>query len=88
MNFIHRREYLNQGDIVQLLCDTQCNFMLTDDMNFASYRRGERFQYFGGHFGRSPSRIVAPRADYWNITVDLGGGSANIRYKLGFIKSN
>lgn len=82
MNFLHQREFLNQGDAVVLDCDTQCNFMLTDDSNFSSYKRGDRFRYYGGHYKRFPARIVAPYSGYWNITIDLGGGQAEIRYNL------
>jgi hypothetical protein len=86
MNFIHAREYLNQGDVVQLDCDTQCNFMITTDSNFSSYRRRGRFQYYGGHFKRFPARISVPHSDNWNVTVDLAGGSANIRYSISYLK--
>ncbi|MGA2468116.1 MAG: DUF1883 domain-containing protein [Thermodesulfobacteriota bacterium] len=86
MNFIHSREFLNEGDIVMLNCDTQCNFMLTDDLNFSSYKSGGHFNYYGGHFKMFPARIAVPHSGYWNITIDLGGGSANIRYDLQVIK--
>jgi Domain of unknown function (DUF1883) len=86
MTFIHSREYLNRGDIVRLDCDTQCNFMITTDTNFSSYRRGGRFHYYGGHYGYFPAQIVAPHSDGWNITIDLGGGSANIRYNISILR--
>ncbi len=87
MQFIHSREYLNEGDVVVLDCDTQCNFLLTDDSNFSSYRRGEGFSYFGGRFKYFPAKIVTPRSGYWNITLDLGGGRAHIRYGFRVIKN-
>lgn len=86
MNFIHSREYLNGGDMVELDCDTQCNFMLTTDANFSAYRRGGRFQYYGGHYERFPARISVSHSDNWNITIDLAGGSANIRYNISIIR--
>ncbi len=33
MRFIHSRRHLRQGEIVQLDCDTQCNFMLLTERN-------------------------------------------------------
>ena len=63
-------------------CDTQCNVMLTDDSNFSAYRRGGRFNYYGGYFKRFPAVITPPRAGHWNVTIDLGGGRANIRYSI------
>jgi len=87
MNFIHSHEHLNDGDVVVLSCDTQCNFMLTDDSNFSAYQQGRGgFTYYGGHFKYFPARIVVPHSGNWNITIDLGGGSANIRYGLKVMK--
>ena len=86
MQFIHSRGYLNAGDTVRLDCDTQCNFMLMTDSDFASYQRGGRFHYFGGHFARFPAFITAAHADNWNIAIDLGGGGANIRYNLSVLR--
>ncbi len=85
-DFIHSREYLSAGDVVVLDCDTQCNFMLTDDSNFSSYRSGKPYTYYGGKFEYFPAQITAPSTGYWNITIDLGGGRANIQYSLNVIK--
>lgn len=87
MKFIHSREYLNRGDVVKLDCDTQCNFMITDDSNYSSFQRGGRATYYGGHYQYFPAEIVVPQSGYWNITIDLGGGSAHIRYNLSVIKA-
>lgn len=88
MNFIHSRDYFNQGDVVLLDCDTQCNFMLTDDSNFESYKRCQSFRHYGGFFEYFPAKIVVPHSGYWNVIIDLGGGNANIRYGLKVLKSN
>ena len=85
-DFIHAEEYLDAGDIMELTCNTQCNFMLMDDLNFASYRRGDRFTYYGGHFKMFPAGITAPRTGHWHAVLDLGGGQANIRYSFRVIK--
>src|SRR5437016_10039728 len=60
MTFIHSREYLNRGDIVRLDCDTQCNFMITTDTNFSSYRNRRSYQHYGGHYRYFPAQIVVP----------------------------
>lgn len=86
MNLIHSREHLNAGDRVRLDCDTKCNFMLTTDSNFSNYKRGGSFKYCGGHFERFPAFVTAPHSDNWNITIDLGGGRANIRYNLSVVR--
>lgn len=87
MEFLHQSEYLDSGDVVILDCDTQCNFMLLDDSNFYAYRARRSHRYYGGHFKYFPARITAPHAGNWHIVIDLGGGSANIRYSIRVLKS-
>ncbi len=86
-DFIHSREYLDSNEFVRVDCDTQCNVMLTDDTNFSRFRRGESFRYFGGHYKRFPVTLTPPHAGNWNVTIDLGGGSASIRYSINVVKS-
>jgi len=87
MQFIHAREYLEQGDAVRVDCDTQCNVRLTDDFNFSSFRSGAAHRYYGGFYRRLPAVIAPPHSGYWNITIDLGGGSASIRYSIKVIRN-
>ncbi|MEY2539279.1 MAG: hypothetical protein QOG67_3019 [Verrucomicrobiota bacterium] len=86
MSFIHSREYLNEGDVVVLDCDRQCNFMITTDSNFSSYKRRDAFTSHCGHFKRFPARIGVPHSDNCKVTIDLAGGWANIRYNLSYLK--
>ncbi|MEA5115206.1 MAG: DUF1883 domain-containing protein [Geobacteraceae bacterium] len=74
MNFIHARKKLNKGDVVELTCEATCNFMLTDDGNFSSYKKGDIFGYYGGHFESFPARITAPHSGDWNIIIDTPNG--------------
>ncbi|WP_080405457.1 DUF1883 domain-containing protein [Burkholderia ubonensis] len=85
MQFLHKREYLNAGDVVVVDCSHQCNVMLTDDSNFSNYRSGRGYKGVGGHFKRLPARLAAPHSGYWNITIDLGGGAATIRHSITII---
>jgi hypothetical protein len=62
--------------------------MLTTDNDFQNYRHGRQFRYHGGFFKRLPARIAVPYTGYWNITIDLGGGSANIQYSINVINNN
>lgn len=87
MQFIHSREYLEVGDTVVVNCSHQCNIMLTDDHNFQRYKSRGQFEYFGGNFKMLPARITVPRSGYWNITIDLGGGSASIRHSIQVIRA-
>lgn len=85
-NFIHGRENLNIGDIVEVNCDTQCNVMLLTDTEFSNYKNGQSFTYHGGYCKFFPTRIPAPGSGYWNVIIDLGGGSAPIKYSIRVIK--
>lgn len=84
--FIHGREFLGDGDVVEVDCDTQCNVMLLSDSDFSRYQRQDSFNYCGGHFKYFPARIAAPHSGHWNVIIDLGGGSASIRYAIKVIK--
>jgi hypothetical protein len=72
--------------VVQVHCSHRCNVRLVDDSNFQRLRRGDRHTYYGGHFTQFPATIAAPSSGYWNIVLDLGGGSANIRYSFNVLK--
>lgn len=86
MDFIHAREYLNAGDTVIVDCSHECNVTVTDDLNFSNYRSGQQFRYHGGHYKRLPARVTVPSSGYWNVALDLGGGAANIRYNISYLK--
>lgn len=88
MNFLHTKEQLNTGDIVVVDCSHQCNIMLLDDSNFNHYKNGQPYKYHGGHFKVFPTRLSAPSSGYWNIVLDLGGGSATIRHSISIIKNS
>ncbi len=85
-DFLTGSEYLHAGDIVQLDCDTQCNFILLDAANFRAYQRGDSFRHSGGFFTHFPAQIVVPTTGTWNWVIDLGGGQANIRHSVSYIK--
>ncbi len=87
MGFLHKREYAEAGDVVEVNCTHRCNVLVMGDSDFSAYRSRRSFRYLGGHFDRLPARIVVPHSDNWNIVLDLGGGSANIRSSMRIIKA-
>ena len=87
MQFLHHREYMHAGDVVVVDCDHQCNVCLTDDLNFSAFRSGGRHTYYGGFYKRLPARMTVPHDGYWNVTLDLGGGSAHIRHSIRVLQS-
>jgi hypothetical protein len=58
-----------------------------DDSNFYSYKSRQSHHYYGGFFEYFPAKIRVPHSGHWNVVIDLGGGSANIRYKLAVFKA-
>lgn len=86
MQFLHKQEFLNEGDLVVVNCSHRCNVMLLDDGNFSSYRSRRDFRYHGGFYEYLPARIAAPSTGSWNIVLDLGGGAANIRYSIRVVR--
>ena len=85
MSFIHQRRHLAKGAIVQLDCDTQCNFMLLTDGDYAAYQQVRRFKYCGGTFKRFPARITVPETGDWNIIIDLAGAKGDIEYNISIV---
>jgi hypothetical protein len=88
MQFLHKREHLRRGTIVVVHCSHQCNVLLTDDNNFTSYKNGRSFTHVGGggFFKQLPARLTVPNDGYWNITIDLAGGTANITHSITFVE--
>ncbi len=86
-DFIHGREYLAAGDVVVVDCSHECNIRLTDDINFQNFRSGRSHRAYGGFYKMFPARIAVPHDGYWNVTIDLGGGRANIRYSINYLKA-
>ncbi|WP_430765387.1 DUF1883 domain-containing protein [Pseudomonas citronellolis] len=70
MKFIHKREHLNEGDLVVIECSRTCNIRLMTDANFRSFKNGARHVYHGGAFERFPARIRVPSTGFWNVTLD------------------
>ncbi len=85
MNFIHSRKQLENGDVIELKCESACNFMLADDHNFSLYKKCKIFEYFGGHFTEFPARITAPHAGDWNIIIDAPGVEPIGAYSINII---
>jgi len=83
---IHAREWLNVGNRVRVDCDYQCNVLVMDDHNYSLYQRGQSFRHLGGFFKRLPAILGIPSNGHWNTVIDLGGGRANIRYGINYIK--
>lgn len=89
MNFLQSDlGYLDAGAQVDVaLRGTEANVMLVDPVNLDRYKSGVRFEYFGGHFTRSPARIAVPRAGHWHVVVDLGGSAGRVEASVNVLAS-
>ena len=79
MNFLHTDFWGGSESTVIVSTDSQCNVLLVSDVDFAAYRGGRSFQYYGGWATHSPIRLVPPRHGHWHVIVDLGGRSGSVR---------
>ncbi len=79
MKYLHYDLTLDSNDVVVVTLDKQANVLLMDDSNFSSYKRGQRYTYYGGLAKVSPARISPPHAGNWHLAIDLGGYSGSVR---------
>ncbi len=84
---LHQRLFFNHGDLVEVMSDIQANVILMDDSDYSNYKAGRSYQYYGGFYTHFPRRIAAPRSGYWNVILDLAGGTATVRHSLRLIKT-
>lgn len=88
MNFIHSDlgTVPRGSTVVARLSGTEANVKLLDDVNFARYRRGDRHQYYGGHYKQSPVHLTVPSTGRWNVAVDLGGFGGQVNAEISVVK--
>ena len=85
MNFLHVESWMERGDVALVDPDGQANVLLMDDQDFAAYRRGDLYRYYGGLAKQTPARIVVPRSGHWNVVVNLGGYAGRVRAGVRFL---
>ena len=79
MNFLHTEFWGGSESTVSVSLDSHCNVLLVSDGDFAAYRSGRSFRYYGGWATRSPVRLVPPHYGHWHVVVDLGGRAGKVR---------
>jgi len=81
--------YQSAGAVVDVtLAGTEANVQLLDDSKFRSYERGEQYQYCGGHYAKSPVRLVIPSSGRWHLAIDLGGYADEVRSAVRILRSS
>lgn len=84
---LHKRLFLKHGDVVEINSDTQANVLLLDDSEYENYKAGDSYRYYGGFFKSFPARLAPPNSGYWNVVLDLGGGSGTVRNSMKVIST-
>ncbi len=69
MNFQHWPMNLASGGGIAMTIDTQCDVFLVDDSNFASFKSGRDFRYYGGNQKLKQVRIRVPRSGHWHLVL-------------------
>ena len=82
MNFLHYDVAASEGDVVRVTLDKQANVRLMDDSNFAFYKKGDLYHFYGGLATKSPIDISVPHGGNWNLVVDLGGYAGTVRASI------
>ncbi len=79
MRFLHQEFEGGPAATVEVEISQQANVMLVDAVNFAAYRAGRQFRYFGGWQTKSPARLAPPHSGRWHVVVDMGGRGGTLR---------
>lgn len=53
---------------------------LVDSVNYRRYTSGQRFEYFGGHYTRTPVTISVQGSGRWYLIVDNNGEQYSYRF--------
>ena len=86
MNFLHYDISAKSGDVVRVTLNKQANVRLMDDSNFASYKKGDLYHFYGGLATRSPIDVTVPHNGSWNLVVDLGGYAGVVQASVQVLK--
>jgi hypothetical protein len=70
---------LSSNDVVEVVLDRQANVLLMDSVNLSSYKRGDRFTYYGGLARVSPAHLSAPYSGSWYVVLDFLGYTGSVR---------
>lgn len=76
MNYLHWDfTGLKRGAVATVtLTGVESDVMLMSPSNYSRFRRNDRFEYYGGHYKKSPVRLVVPSSGSWYLVVIPGPG--------------
>ncbi|PEK40937.1 hypothetical protein CN586_25180 [Bacillus toyonensis] len=73
--------YANSNGVLTAQVDIPhaCNVFLVNSNNYRRYSSGQNYEYFGGHYDRTPVTITVEGAGRWYLIVECNG-----RYQYNF----
>lgn len=76
MNFLDfDLEVCSRGDTALVnLTGVESDVLLMESSDVSRYKSGIQVKYWGGHYDKSPIRLVIPRDGHWHVVVVPGPG--------------
>lgn len=65
---------------VEVQLNYAADVFLVDEINYQRYCSNKQFEYFGGHFKKTPVRISVKGTGRWYLIVKGGGGQYKYRW--------
>jgi hypothetical protein len=77
---LHYKILTGPGDLIRVhLSGSAANVLVMDDLNYAGYQQGKTYNYYGGHYTRTPVIIKPGVYGQLNIVINLGGFAGSVR---------
>ena len=83
---LHREFDVAPGDVIEVMSDDRADVALLSADDYALFKAGEAFRYFGHFCTEFPARVSPPHAGAWHVVVDLGLGPATPHHSLRVVK--
>ena len=71
--------YIGSNKRVEVDIDAPANVILLDANNFSKYKRGQSFQYIGGHSQPGQVKLATNMSAHWYVVIDLGGRGGEVK---------
>ena len=86
MDFLFKREFINEGDFAIVECSDKCYIDFMDDQNFSNYKNGDDYNAFGSFFEEFPAKLAAPYSGHWNVVLEFPQENTAIKHTISFLK--
>jgi hypothetical protein len=86
VDYLHYVFSAMREDVLEVRLGQGANVILLDDLNYARYRAGIDFHFWGGYAQESPVALPVPYSGIWHLVVDLGGFPGTLRASAKLIR--